>query len=156
MEVTYTVRRSDSVWMYLGSWSARIALIPGILILVIPIGRAGSISEFLVFLGWGSLCLIGMPALLCLQLLAINQANRVIGKTVTLRIDETGVSGWPLAGDLDCSWWRIRKVHSLRGVLTLPFRNYGTRLAWVPIPDRALDPGQRMQLAALLRSEGVA
>jgi hypothetical protein len=43
---------------------------------------------------------LGAFAYLCVGLLFWNKAGRVVGKTVVLQIDDDGVSGLPLTGDL--------------------------------------------------------
>jgi hypothetical protein len=155
LRISFTVRWSDFIWMYLGSWGPRIAAIPGIVMMLIPIGRAAPLTTYLFFEVGGLAVALVSFTYVCVGLLGWNNVARVVGKAVALEIDDNGVSGWPLGGDLDSSWWRIRKAYRLHGVTVLPFRNYGTRAAWVPIPDRALTTDQLDQLRELLVAKGL-
>jgi hypothetical protein len=148
--VSYTVRWSDFVWMYLGSWGARIAAVPGIVFMLIPIGESGPLAQFLFFEVAGLALAIGGLLYVCVGLLIRHGVGRVVGKTVTIQLDGEGISGWSLAGDLDCSWWRVRKAYRVHGVTCLPFRHTGTHAAWVAIPDRALTKAEQLRLRDIL------
>jgi len=103
MSVGFEVRRSDFIWMYLGSWGLPIALAPGLLLIVI--GLSGIVPMFLglprdptipfanyLFLGAvGLAALVAGPAYLCFLLAKGNGIDRVVGRTVSLRIDDAGV-----------------------------------------------------------------
>lgn len=141
LEVTYVVSRWDVVSMYLGSWGARMAAAPGVAIMLIsilsfPSGRI-SLAEKTQVLGFGLALAIMAPLGVALGLMSMYQTARLIGKKVHLVMDDAGVQGWPLAPYQDRSWPRIRKVRRLWGVITLPFRQFGTRAGWVPVPERA-------------------
>jgi hypothetical protein len=82
-------------------------------------------------------------------------AGKLVGTTVHLSVDADGVSGWPLAPEMDRSWSTIRRARSLRGVVTLPFRQFGTRAGWVPVPERAMAPEQLSEFRGLLASKGL-
>ena len=168
MSVGFEVRRSDFIWMYLGSWGLPIALAPGLLLIVI--GLSGIVPMFLglprdptipfanyLFLGAvGLAALVAGPAYLCFLLAKGDGIDRVVGRTVSLRIDDAGVWGWPLAKEIDTSWEHVRRARSLGGVIALPFRKFATREGWVPIPERALTPGQRRDLWVLLAAKRLA
>ena len=159
LEVNYVVRRWDVLSMYLGSWGARIAAAPGavivlMVVLALPSGRI-SLSEKVTMFGFGLASAILVPLGVVLLLMAQYGTARLVGKEVHLSIDGSGVHGWPLAPYQDRSWPRIRKVRRLRGVITLPFRQFGTRAGWVPVPERALEPEQLAALWDLLVRKGI-
>jgi hypothetical protein len=156
LEVSYTVRRSDVVWMYLGSWAARMLLIPGILCILfgLPTNPKYMTAE-LLFMVFGVVCLVGAPLLLSRMLMSMYGTDRLVGTSVQLKIDDRGIRGWPLAADMDTSWPRVRRARRLRGVITVPFRQFGTRAGWVPIPERALSSGQLETLRLLLKAKGL-
>ena len=159
LEVTYVVSRWDVASMYLGSWGARMVAAPGVAIVLLailslPSGRI-SLTEKIQVLGFGLALAILAPVGLVLVLMSMYGIARLIGKKVHLVIDDAGVQGWPLAPYQDRSWPRIRKVRRLRGVITLPFRQFGTRAGWVPVPERALTTEQLTAFRALLTSKGV-
>ena len=159
LEVTYVVSRWDVVSMYLGSWAARMVAAPGVAIAVMAILSLPPdhvpLTEKIEVLGLGLACAIVAPLLLVWVLVSMYQTARLIGKKVHLVIDDGGVQGWPLAPYQDRSWPRIRKVRRLWGVITLPFRQFGTRAGWVPVPERALTTEQLTAFRALLTSKGV-
>jgi hypothetical protein len=95
------------------------------------------------------------PAFIVLGLIVLNRTEQLVGETVRLQIDDEGVRGWPLAEDLDTSWDRVRRARRLGGVIALPFRNFGTRAGWIPIPERALTPEQLSDLRVLLAKKGL-
>jgi hypothetical protein len=161
VEISYVVRRSDFFWMYCGSWAARIALWPGVVALVFGVSGLGTpdatpLGTVALFVALGLILLVVTPVLLCLILMSSYGASSVNGTFVQLRIDDRGVSGWPIAPDMDRTWPRIRRVHSLRGVVTLPFRQFGTRAGWVPVPVRALTREQLETFRKLLEHHGVS
>jgi hypothetical protein len=43
----------------------------------------------------------------------------------------------------------------LGGVITLPFRQFGTRAGWVAVPERAMTADQLAEFRALLSSKGL-
>ena len=124
----------------------------GLLGLTPPLFHAYSVVVLVAF------CVAMMvlaPIVLSLGLMSMYGASAVTGRTVHLRIDDRGVHGWPIASDMDRTWSRIRRVHSLRVVVALPFRQLGTRAGWVPVPERALTPEQLVAFRELLKSKGV-
>lgn len=158
VEISYRVRLSDLVWMYLGSWAARMMMSPGLVLLVAglsglatPDAPSANTAARLVVAG-AALAVLG-PAFYCFGM--IHGISHVRGTTVHLTIDDDGVSGWPIASDMDRSWPRIRRARKLGGVLTLPFRQLGTRAGWVPVPERAMTPGQLQDLLGLLAYHGL-
>jgi hypothetical protein len=159
LEVTYVVSRRDVVSMYLGSWAARIVAAPGVAIMLVSIlslpSERISLAEKMQVLGFGLALAILAPLGVILVLMSMYQTARLIGKKVHLVIDDAGVQGWPLAPYQDRSWPRIRKVRRLRGVITLPFRQFGTRAGWVPVPEHALTTEQLTAFRALLTRKGV-
>jgi hypothetical protein len=118
------------------------AAAPGVAIVLLGIlglpSSDGSWGVTIEAIGFGVACAVVAPLLLVWMLLSMYHTARLIGKKVHLVIDDAGVQGWPLAPYQDRSWPRIRKVRRLRGVITLPFRQFGTRAGWVPVPERAL------------------
>ena len=158
LEVTYVVGRRDLLFMYLGSWVGRLAAVPGaaiVLMAIVALPSNISLGEDLEGLGFGLALAIGAPLVLVLMLAGRYGTAQLVGKKVHLTIDASGVHGWPLAPYQDRTWPRIRKVHQLGGVITLPFREFGTRAGWVPVPVRALTPEQRSELAGLLVRKGL-
>jgi hypothetical protein len=157
LEVTYTVKRSDIAWMYLGSWAAKIAAVPGLLVILIglPTNPKFPLSEALGFMAFGAVCVVAGPLLLLWMLMGMYGTNRLIGHTVKLHISSNGVRGWPPAEDVPTTWQKIRRIHRLRGVITLPFQKFGTRAGWIPIPERALSSEELATLHTLLRDKGV-
>jgi len=159
IEVTYVVGRRDLLFMYLGSWVGRLAVVPGaaiglmaIVALASPKDPPGQSLEVFAF---GLALAVGGPLLFVLMMFGQYGNEQLVGKTVHLTIDGSGVRGWPLAPYQDRTWPRIRKVHQLGGVITLPFRQLGTREGWVPIPERAPTAEQRSALSTLLVLEDV-
>jgi hypothetical protein len=161
MEITYEVRRSDLLWMYLGSWGARIAAMPGALfLLVLLIGwppdddsQRGAVLLVMVF---ALAAAVTAPIVLCAALMLQNGTLRLIDSDVRIRIDDHGVRGWPIEPQMDRRWPLIRRARTLRGVITLPFQERaGFRAGWVPIPERAMTPQQRAYLRDLLLSKGL-
>jgi hypothetical protein len=152
VSMAYEVRRSDFVWMYLGSWAARIAIAPGLLLILIGIPTNPRIPfvNYLFLIVAGLVFLVVAPLALCWILMAMYGANRVVGQTVHFTIDDEGIRGWPIAEYIDTSWSRAGRARRLRGVITVPFHQCGTRAGWVPIPERAIDPGKRDELLAQL------
>lgn len=140
LEISYKVRLSDLAWMYLGSWAARMMMSPGLLLLLAGLSQLANpdAQPDLVVRGIaaGAAFTVLGPALYCFAM--IYGISHVRGTTVHLTIDDDGVSGWPIATDMDRSWPRIRGARKLRGVITLPFRELGTRAGWVPVPERAM------------------
>ncbi len=159
LEIVYTLTLSDLVWMYLGSWAARMAAAPGFLCVVFCVAGWPSagipIASYLEILG---ACLVFMalgPLLFLLGALGMYGSRRFVGTTVRLSIDDQGVRGWPLAKEMRLTWAQIRRVRSVRGVITLPFRHFGTRAGWVPVPERAMTAGQLTDFLSLLADKGV-
>jgi hypothetical protein len=155
LEIRYEVRRSDFIWMYLRSRAGMASLLPGAFLVVI--GVAGlpdpkySVGEGLGFIAAGLALLVLAPAYYFWLLAGMSGIKRVIGTRVHLRLDEDGITGWPLAATWEeTSWRRLRKSWHLRGVRGLPFGGASTRRAWIPIPDRALSPELRVQLGEML------
>jgi hypothetical protein len=159
LEVTYTVRRWDVISMYVGSWGARTSAAIGVglavmVIVSLPDGTL-PIDEKIKLFGFGVALAVLGPLLLAWMLLSMYGTGRLVGKEVHLVIDDKGVRGWPVAPYQDRSWPRIRKVRRLGGVITLPFRQFGSRAGWVPIPARALTTQQLEELDALLVDNGL-
>ena len=166
--VSFAVRRSDFNWMYVGSWGMWLAVAPGLLLLgiglsgIVPpaIGLSRNttvpVANYLFFVLSGLTALVAGPVYLCFLLGKVNRVREVVGRTVTLQIDDRGVWGWPMSVDLETDWRHMRRARHLGGVTALPFRKFGTRANWVPIPDRALTLGQQQALRALLASKGLA
>jgi hypothetical protein len=158
-EISYTVRLSDLVWMYLGSQAARIAAAPGSVCLVLVVigwPSAGiPVTTGLEFLG---VCLaftaLG-PLMFLLAALSMYGARGLVGTTVHLSVDDKGVRGWPLLPDADRTWPRIGRVREMRGVITMPFRKFGTRAGWVPVPRRAMTADHLTELLGFLATKGV-
>jgi hypothetical protein len=153
--VSYKVRVSDLAWMYVGSWAVRLMLAPGLFELVVAAtpGHPNSLEDAIV----GLVALVVGPLVVVLGLPVFNRTLPLIGTTVHLRIDDTGVQGWPAAGGLDQTWRRVRRVRRLRGVITIPFRQRQLdRRGWVPIPERALSPEQASFLADLFELKGLS
>jgi hypothetical protein len=159
IEVTYVVDRRDLLFMYLGSWACRLAAAPGAAIILMAIVALPSPNDppgqSLEVFAFGLALAIGGPLLLVLMVFGQYGNAGLVGKKVHLTIDESGVRGWPLAPYQDRTWPTIRRVHRLGGVITLPFRQFGTREGWVPIPARALTSEQRSALSALLVRKGL-
>jgi hypothetical protein len=161
LRISFTIRFSDLLSMYLGSWAARIAALPGFVFLVIvlaawpppadiPIGSyLGMLIASVGFLVLG-------PLLLTYFLFGMYGARSLVGSTVHLQLDETGLAGWPLAPELDREWTTVRRVRRLRGVTTLPFRQFGTRAGWVAVPDRAMSQTEFSTFFGLLIRRGLA
>jgi hypothetical protein len=159
LEVTYLVRRWDVMSMYVGSWGARISAAIGaglvaMAIVSLPDGQL-PVDEKIRVLVLGLALALLAPIALVWMLMSMYGTGRLIGKKVSLIIDDTGVRGWPLAPYQDRTWPRIRKVRRLRGVITLPFRQFGTRAGWVALPERALTAEQLTQFRALIREKGL-
>jgi hypothetical protein len=159
LEVTYVVSRWDVVSMYLGSWAARMVAAPGVgLVLLaitqLPNARYSLMDKIQTFGLWLALAILA-PLVLVLALMSMHGTTRLVGKKVHLVIDDAGVQGWPLAPYQDRTWPRIRKVRRLRGVITLPFRQFGTRAGWVAVPECAFTAEQLTGFRALLISKGV-
>jgi hypothetical protein len=152
MGISFEVQRSDFVSMYVGSWGARIAMAPGLLLILIgiPTNPKFPLTDSLFFLIPGAVLLVAGPFALAWILMGMYGANRVAGQTVHLTIDDEGIHGWPIAEYVDTSWARAGRARRLRGVITVPFHQFGTRAGWVPIPERAIDPERRDELMALL------
>lgn len=140
--------------MYLGSWGARIsaAIGAGLAVMVIVSLPDGTLpmDEKIRLFGFGVALAVLGPLLLVWMLLSMYGTGRLVGKEVHLVIDDDGVRGWPVGPYQDRSWSRIRKVRRLGGVITLPFRQFGSRAGWVPIPERAMTPQQIDDFRALL------
>jgi hypothetical protein len=113
------------------------------------------LTEKIEVFGLGLACAILAPLVLVWVLVSMYRTTRLVGKKVHLVVDDLGVQGWPLAPYQDRSWPRIRRVRRLRGVTTLPFRQFGTRAGWVAVPERALTTEQLSAFRALLISKGV-
>jgi hypothetical protein len=159
LEVTFIVSRWDVISMYLGSWGARMsgligAVLIAIAILSLPSGRVPLDEKIGVF-GLGLACAILGPLGFVWGVTLMYGTRGLVGKKVHLNIDDSGVRGWPLAPYQDRSWPRVRKARRLRGVITLPFRQFGTRAGWVLVPERALSAEQLMAFRALLASKGL-
>lgn len=155
LEIEYEVRRSDFIWMYLRSRAGMASLLPGAFLIVI--GVAGlpdpkyPVGEGLGFIAAGLAFLVLAPAYYFWLVAGMSGTKRVIGTRVHLRLDEDGITGWPLAATWEeTSWRRLRKSWHLRGVRGLPFGGASTRRAWIPIPDRALSPELRVKLGEML------
>jgi hypothetical protein len=160
LEISYEVELPDLLWMYLGSWAARISAAPGLFCVFVVLAAwpppadvplasyVGMLGASLVFTALG-------PALLLYFLFGQYRARRLVGTTVHLLLDDRGVEGWPIGAGINRTWPRIRRARKLRGVTTLPFREFGTRAGWVPIPDRAMNPEQLSAFECLLHSKGV-
>jgi hypothetical protein len=159
LEVVYIVSRWDVVSMYLGSWAARMVAAPGVAIVAMAILSLPPdhvpLAQKIGVLGLGLACAILAPLGLVWVLVSMCGTTRLVGKKVHLVIDDAGVQGWPLAPYQDRTWPRIRKVRRLRGVITLPFRQFGTRAGWVAVPECAFTAEQLTGFRALLISKGV-
>ena len=165
--VSFKVRRSDFVWMYLGSWGLWIAIAPGLVGLAIglsgivpglvglPVNPDVPLTNVLFMVGFGLIALVVGPAYLCFLLARMNRIGEVVGKTVALSIDARGVWDWPLAEEIDTTWANASKARRLGGVTTLLFPQFGTRRGWIPIPDRALSVRDRQVFRDLLASNGL-
>ena len=158
IKVSYTVRRSDFVLMYLGSWAARCTLVPGLLSVAIGIpyvNPQGPIGTNMTFIAFGIFLMVVGPLALCWLLMGAYGSSKVVGSTVHLRIAGHGLSGWPLYPHMDRSWPRIRRARSFGGVIALPFRQFGTRAGWVPVPERAFSTEELKAFRALLKSKNL-
>jgi hypothetical protein len=155
MSIGYVVRWSDFAAMYLGSWSVRLLAVPGLLLMAAPLGTSAPLVSYVLLIGGGFLLALVGVAYTAIGMARWDRAASVVGRSITLRIDDDGVWGWPLAVDLDTSWGCLRKARRFWGVNTLPFRNHRTRAGWIPIPDRALSPEERKSLLDLLKRRGV-
>lgn len=159
LEVVYVVSRWDVISMYLGSWGARVSggLGVGLALMAVvslPNGRV-PMEEKVQVIGLGLAIAILGPLLFVWMLVSMYGTTSLVGRKVHLIIDESGVRGWPLAPYQDRTWPRIRKVRRLRGVITLPFRQFGTRAGWVPLPERAFTPDELIAFRALLTAKGL-
>ena len=160
IEITYTVRLSDLAWMYLGSWAARLAALPGLSLMAAwvmgwPPPADIPVATYFAFLGISIVTAAAGPLLLLPMLFMMNGTLKVVGTTVHLSVDNDGLSGWPLAPEIERTWPRIRHARRLHGVITLPFRQFGTRAGWVPMPERAMTSEQLVSIRALLASKGL-
>jgi len=160
IKIVYEVRRSDLVSMYLGSWGARLAAIPGLVCFFVvlaawPPPADDPIASYLGMLGASVLFTALGPLVFLYFMFGMYGAGRLVGTTVHLSVDDEGVSGWPLAPGLDRTWPTIRRARTLRGVVTLPFRQFGTRAGWVPVPERAMPPAQLSAFLGLLSNRGL-
>jgi len=93
VEISYRVRLSDLVWMYLGSWAARMMMSPGLVLLVAglsglatPDAPSANTAARLVVAG-AALAVLG-PAFYCFGM--IHGISHVRGTTVHLTIDDDG------------------------------------------------------------------
>ena len=159
LEVTYTVSRWELLSMYLGSWGARMSAAIGaglavIVVVSLPDGTV-PLDEKIRLFGFGVALAVLGPLLLSWMLLSMYGTGRLVGTEVHLVIDDDGVRGWPVAPYQDRSWSRIRRVRRLGGVITLPFRQFGSRAGWVPIPERAMTPQQLEEFHTLLIGNGL-
>jgi hypothetical protein len=156
LQVVYTVRRADLLKMYLGSWAAWITVVPGIVCFLFGIGGLTSpkdpVSTDLLFIAFGVFFLLVGPLGLSLVLIRM-YGGRLIGTVVHLFVDDVGVWGWPLAADIETTWPKVRRARKLGGVITIPFRQLGTRAGWVPVPERALSQEDREALRRLLTAK---
>jgi hypothetical protein len=155
LEIEYEVRRSDFVWMYLRSRAGMGSFVPGAFCLLLGVlefpNPSASTTDTVRLMTLALALLILAPAYYIWGLTRMSGINRVIGRAVHLRVDEDGITGWPLATSWEeTSWARLRKSWHLRGVLGLPFGGALTRRAWIPIPDRALTPELRLKLGEVL------
>jgi hypothetical protein len=155
LEIQYEVRRSDFIWMYLRSRAGMSSLLPGALFILIGVAVLPdpkySVGDGLWFIVAGLAFLVLAPAYYFWLLAGMGGIKRVIGTRVHLRLDEDGITGWPLAATWEeTTWRRLRKSWHLRGVRGLPFGGASTRRAWIPIPDRALSPEMRDKLGEML------
>lgn len=158
LEINYVVTRWDVISMYLGSWGARLTALPGIVLMVMAILSWSSslpMGEKVEVLGVGLVSAAAAPAALVYYLCARYRTLRIVGGKVRLVVDESGVHGWPVAPYQDRSWPRMGKARRLRGVITLPFHQFGTRAGWVPVPERALTAEQLAMLKVLLAGRGL-
>jgi hypothetical protein len=132
---------------------------PGVAVVLVGIlglpSSDGSWGVMIEAIGFGLACAILAPLVLVWVLVSMYRTTRLVGKKVHLVVDDLGVQGWPLAPYQDRSWPRIRRVRRLRGVTTLPFRQFGTRAGWVAVPERALTAEQLTAFRALLISKGL-
>lgn len=106
LEIAFTLRLSDLVWMYLGSWGARIAVCPGLIFLLIvlagwPPPADVPLPSYLGMVGVGVVGTVFGPLFVLCGLLGMYGARRMVGTTIQLSIDGEGVEGWPLAADMD-------------------------------------------------------
>jgi hypothetical protein len=157
LDIEYEVRRSDFVWMYLRSRAGIASLLPGAFFIVVGLtgGLADPASypvgEVPGFIALGLAFLVLVPGYYVWGVAGMSGIKRVIGTRVRLRVEDNGITGWPLAANWEeTSWTRLRKSWHLHGVLALPFGGVWTRRAWIPIPDRALSPEMRVKLGEVL------
>ncbi len=156
--ISYKVRLSDLVWMYLGSWAVRMLAAPGLFLLLVAATPPYVNVLADVEVGLASMVLAPIAAVVGLSV--YNRTLPLIGTTVRLRIHEAGVQGWPAATGLDQTWPHVHRVRAFRGVTTIPFRQLGmpqgARRGWVPIPERALSTEQASFLKDLFERNGLA
>lgn len=160
LEVQYTLRLADLLSMYLGSWAARIAAAPGVICLLLllvgwPPPADVPVASYLGMAVVAAMGAAGGPLLLIYMLFVRYQARSLVGTKIRLSIDDAGLWGWPLASQIDRSWPRVRRARRFRGVITLPFREFGTRAGWVQVPERALTAKQLAEFRGLLASKGL-
>jgi hypothetical protein len=160
LDVAFVVRRSDLLWMYLGSTGAMVSAVPGLvmlIVMVVGLPSAGPrLTDYpLLASAFVGLTLLG-PIGTAFALIGMYGGGRLVGKRVDLRIDGSGVHGWPIAPDMERTWSKIGLARRNRGVLTLPFQeSVRLRAGWVPIPERALTPEQLAQLRGFLAWRGL-
>ena len=152
MRIDFTVELTDLYWMWLTSWFTPATVAFGLFFasaFFVPGDHPRDLD-----LACGIALIVAAFTVGPVYWLSITGMRRLVGRSVDLRIDDDGVSGWPVAIAGGRPWSRLRRPRIESRVVVLPFRKASSSLGWVVIPRRALTDAQLDDLVDLLRARG--
>jgi hypothetical protein len=152
VELSYTVFMADLFWMWVTSWFTPATVAFGLFFLSALLAPGDHPRALDAAAGIG--LIVAAFTIAPLFWIRVTGMSSLVGQSVDLRIDSSGVDGWPIGIRGGRPWSRLHRPRIEDRVVVLPFRNSTSPLGWVVIPRRAITDAQLADLVELLRSRG--
>jgi hypothetical protein len=152
VELTYTVVMADLYWMWVTSWFTPATVAFGLFFLTALVAPGDHPRALDAAAGIG--LIVAAFTVGPFWWIRVTGMSSLVGQTVDLRIDSTGVEGWPIAIRGGRPWGRLHRPRIEDRVVVLPFRMATSPLGWIVIPRRAMTDAQLADLVEFLRARG--